>query len=721
MTKLDRFLAQVARRQDLVIVFFILGVIALMILPLPTWLMDLMIVLNITVGLLFLLLAVYLKSPLEFSTLPAAILIATLMRIAITISTARLILVQGDAGAIITAFGEFVIAGNVIVGLVIYAIIAIAQFIVVTKGAERVAEVAARFALDALPGKQMSIDSDLRAGDIDRKEASRRRMTLERESQYYGAMDGAMKFVKGDAIVSMIIIFVNLIGGLLVGTTVRGMDLSTAFNTYALLTVGDGLAAQIPALLVAISGGIVVTRVTTEHSENLGSDLARELVSSPRSLGIIAVTLLAMTLVPGFPALQLLGIAGLLGGGSFALYTLAKREAARAAAAAAPVAVSVPATVAPGERPPGRTPRASASGETFTVRVAGDVAGRLDVSTFATGLEQRLAAASQRAGIVLLTPGFLVDPRLSPGYVELDVDGASTWRAAWPADQVFAAAAGELADLERAGSAVSADLPGLGQGVWLSTADAARMAATGTTLLPSAEALAAVVTALVQTWAPRSFGLQEADAWLTQFANSGAQSLATQLRTAVPVTRFADVMRQLLAEGVIMTHPRLVAEAMIDLAPRVDDNGQLVDQLRLAMTRPISAQYADETRTLAAIVIEFDLEDHLRQALRDGPSGTRINLSYGAAEGLAATLRLQWDRSRVANGGLSKLIMLTSYDVRRPLRQFAAARGLDLPVLAYEEVAADYHVMPVTSLGLNALDGVGLNDTGGGSLAAAGA
>ncbi len=723
MDRLDRILAGIARRQDLVIVFFILGVIALMILPLPTWLMDLMIAINITIGMLFLLLAVYLKSPLEFSTLPAAILIATLMRIAITISTARLILVQGDAGSIITSFGEFVIAGNVIVGLVIYAIIAIAQFIVVTKGAERVAEVAARFALDALPGKQMSIDSDLRAGDIDRREAARRRMHLEKESQYYGAMDGAMKFVKGDAIVSMIIIFVNLIGGLLVGTTMRGLDMSTAFNTYALLTVGDGLAAQIPALLVAISGGIVVTRVTTETSENLGTDLARELVSSPRSLGIIAAVLLAMTLVPGFPVLQFGALAAVIGGGALGMFMLAKREKAKAAAPPIEAAGAMAATVGTAGTvvpAPARaiSPRASVAGETFTLRVASDVAANLDVPAFAGRLEERLQLASQKTGIALLSPGWRVDPSLTNGVVELDVDGAQTWRASWPAARVFGVTETKIAALEKITGLVEADLPGLGRGVWVDSRDAGRLTSAGVRTHPAAEALADVTASLVTTWSPRSFGLQEADAWLNQFGATGAQSLAGQLRQTVPLTRFADVMRQLLSEGVALTQPRLVAECMIDMAPRIEDNGHLVDQVRLALSRPISSQHADEGRTIPAIVVEFDLEDHLRQAMREGPAGTRINLAYGAAEAFAATLRRHWTDARDgADGGPSKLVILTSYDIRRPLRQFVAARSLDLPVLAYEEIAPDYHVLPVTSLGIGALETAVV----GGTLRAAGA
>lgn len=433
MQRLQSALKAAGERQDLMIVFFILAVVGIMILPLPTWLMDLMIATNIAIAILFLLLAVYLKNPLEFSTLPSAMLIATLIRIAITIATSRLILLQADAGEIISGFGQFVIAGNLVVGLVIFAIIAIAQFVVITRGAERVAEVAARFALDALPGKQMSIDSDLRAGDIDRNEARLRRLNLERESQYYGAMDGAMKFVKGDAIVSMIIIFVNLIGGLLVGTIVRGMDVSDAFGTYALLTVGDGLASQIPALLVAVAGGIVVTRVPTENSKNLGSDLARELVSSAQSLAIVALALWTLGLMPGFPTLTFFGLGALAALGAGAIYLADRRRRREQEAAVKAKAAASQASKEQEERsvPPAKP------GDAFSLRVGPGLASRLDMATYRDRLRESVAAAAGELGITLTLPSLATDDLLAPDAAVFDVEGAAAWRGEIPADRLF--------------------------------------------------------------------------------------------------------------------------------------------------------------------------------------------------------------------------------------------------------------------------------------------
>jgi type III secretion protein V len=245
----------------------------MMILPMPTALADVLIATNIGLAVLLMMVAIYITAPVEFSTLPSVILITTAFRLSLSITTSRMVLVQGDAGSIIRTFGEFVIAGNVVVGLVVYLIITMVQFVVITKGSERVAEVAARFTLDALPGKQISIDTDLRNGDIDANEARRRRRNLEKESQLYGAMDGAMKFVKGDAIASLVIIIVNLIGGITIGCLQRGLPFSGAAQTYSLLAVGDGLIAQIPALLISLTAGVIVTRATSETGGNLGRDI----------------------------------------------------------------------------------------------------------------------------------------------------------------------------------------------------------------------------------------------------------------------------------------------------------------------------------------------------------------------------------------------------------------------------------------------------------------
>lgn len=250
MEFIRQFLIVISRRQDIFLVILLLVAIFMMIIPLPTGLIDFLIALNLMISILLMMMAIYIKSPLEFSTFPAVLLITTLYRLSLTISTTRLILLQADAGDIIDTFGKFAVGGNLGVGLIVFMIITIVQFIVITKGSERVAEVSARFSLDAMPGKQMSIDGDLRAGTIDADEARRLRGLVQKESQLFGAMDGAMKFVKGDAIAGIIIILVNILGGTAVGVMVHDMSASTAFSTYAILSIGDGLISQIPALLI---------------------------------------------------------------------------------------------------------------------------------------------------------------------------------------------------------------------------------------------------------------------------------------------------------------------------------------------------------------------------------------------------------------------------------------------------------------------------------------
>ena len=332
MARLSALAGVAAQRTEVVVIAFMMMAVVMMIIPLPTYLVDTLIGVSISLSILVLVVAFYIRKPLELSALPALILLSTLFRLALSISTTRLILLHGDAGAIIDAFGKFVIAGEVVVGLVIFLIITVAQFVVITKGAERVAEVAARFSLDAMPGKQMSIDNDLRNGDIDSNEARRRRSDLQRESQLFGAMDGSMKFVKGDAIAGLIILFVNLIGGLLIGMLSRDMAFAEAGRTYSLLTVGDGLIAQIPALLIAVAAGTVVTRVNNEAEESdLGTEIIRQMGNSQRALTITALILVAVAFIPGFPAAVFLGLAALLGGCAWLLRRSQRREQEAAA------------------------------------------------------------------------------------------------------------------------------------------------------------------------------------------------------------------------------------------------------------------------------------------------------------------------------------------------------------------------------------------------------
>ena len=319
------------RFADLILVSLVGVMIGLMIVPLPTFLLDIFLTINITVAVTILMVSIYISSPTQIASFPTLLLITTLYRLSLDISATRLILLKADAGEVIRAFGMFVVSGNFVVGAVIFLIITLVQFIVITKGAERVAEVSARFTLDAMPGKQMSIDADLRAGIIDFQQARTRREGLARESQFYGAMDGAMKFVKGDAIAGIVITLINIVGGLVIGIAMNGMSAMEAVQTYSILTIGNGLVSQIPALLISISAGMVVTRVASENKDsNLGKDVAGQILGQPKAIAVASGLLTIMAIIPGLPKIPFFILAGLTGSLAWGLFRAQKMQAAAA-------------------------------------------------------------------------------------------------------------------------------------------------------------------------------------------------------------------------------------------------------------------------------------------------------------------------------------------------------------------------------------------------------
>ncbi len=319
-------LGRLMQHSDAVLAMAVVAVVGMMIVPLPTWLLDMLISVNIALALVILLVSLYMHEPLNFSVFPSLLLITTLFRLGLNISATRLILLHAHAGKVIDAFGGVVVGGNYIVGVVVFLILVIIQFVVITNGAGRVAEVAARFTLDAMPGKQMSIDADLNAGLINEDEARHRRRNIEMEADFYGAMDGASKFVKGDAIAAIIIILINILGGFAIGVLQLNMPLGKALQTFTLLTVGEGLVSQIPALLISTATGIIVTRAASDS--NLGRDMTRQILANPKPLVIAAGILLALGLVPGMPSAPFLVIGGGLATVAYMLHRSLKAELA---------------------------------------------------------------------------------------------------------------------------------------------------------------------------------------------------------------------------------------------------------------------------------------------------------------------------------------------------------------------------------------------------------
>ena len=617
-----------SRYTDIALVAGIVAIIALMIVPLPNWAIDILVAVNISGGILLLLLAIYISSPLEFSVFPSVLLISTLFRLALSIATTRMILLHGEAGHIIQTFGDMVAGGNLVVGLVVFLIITVVQFIVIAKGSERVAEVAARFSLDAMPGKQMSIDSDLRSGLIDKDEARRRRRMLENESKLNGSLDGAMKFVKGDAIAGIIIIIINLLGGLTIGVLQQDMTLSDATVKYSILTIGDGMVSQIPALLGAMSAGLLVTRTTDdEHDKHLGDAIGRQLTAKPRVLLMGGGLCVLFSAVPGFPTVvfMALGLAFFAAG-----FMLTPSLRARWEKLAQPTLSAVMR----------RSPTAPVLMSAEAVQVRPTVplllevpVGRLDAQeshSLLAGLEGVLDHFQLNLGMRL--------PRIDVHAMRPDEDKPAVWRLLAYEVPI---AEGELRQEDTVPSLVNEVRESLRRHVNL------------------------------------FMGTQEANLLLTRAAIDLPDVVKETLR-ALPLARVAEILRRLVEEEVAIRNLRDILETLADTAQREKDVYALTELTRIGLKRQISHRYAPDGH-LRAVLLEPALEEMLRNAIRHNSGAQQLALDPLEMSRLMTRFRNVVQVFKPA-------AIVTAVDIRRHVRKLIEQDCFDIPVLSYHEL-----------------------------------
>jgi type III secretion protein V len=568
-----------ARYSDLILVAGVVAIVALMVLPLPRWLIDLLVGANIAIGLLLLLLALYITSPLDFSSFPSVLLMTTLFRLSLSIATTRMILLHADAGHIIATFGKVVAGGNLVVGLVVFLIITVVQFIVIAKGAERVAEVAARFTLDAMPGKQLSIDSDLRSGLIDKDDARRRRRLLELESKLHGSLDGAMKFVKGDAIAGIVIIVINLLGGFAIGVMQQGLPVGIAMARYSILTIGEGLVAQIPALLGAMAAGLIVTRTNDEERDrHLGDAIRKQVTAKPRVLLVAGGICLLMSAVPGFPKAVFV-LLGLVAGVSGVLLTPALRERiARLQHPAVRGLVRHLETPAPATATPPPAPAA--------VALSLQVPSALLAGSAAQATAQQLADLLEEIQLDL----GLALPKI---HLQGRHDG-SDW---------------EL---------LAFDAP-IGRG---------RLGPRATS-----DALLDPVRQALRRNAGLFVGIQETMNQLNR-ASSDVPDVVKEVMRTVPLPRIADVLRRLVAESVSIRNVRDILEALSDCGTK--DPALLLEAVRVALKRQICHRVAPQG-TLRAVLPRPEFGAELRSILGTG-AGAPVAGAEQRMRRLASTL-----------------------------------------------------------------------------------
>jgi len=635
-----------ARYVDVVLVAAIVAIVALMIVPLPTWMIDLLVAVNISGGVLLLLLAIYVANPLEFSVFPSVLLISTLFRLSLSIATTRMILLHGEAGHIIQTFGNMVAGGNLVVGLVVFLIITVVQFIVIAKGSERVAEVAARFSLDAMPGKQMSIDSDLRSGLIDKDEAKRRRHALESESKLNGSLDGAMKFVKGDAIAGIIIIIINLLGGLAVGVLQQSMTLSGAMVKYSILTIGDGMVTQIPALLGAMSAGLLVTRTTDdEHDKNLGDTIGRQLTAKPRVLLVASGLCALFAMVPGFPALVFLTLGfGLFVVGAMltpALRVRWERFVRPKMAAMRHRAFEGPALMFTDAAPP--RPTVPLLLELPAGRLSAD-----DSQELLHRLERVLDHFQLYLGLRL--------PRIDVHAVR------------------------QMDDLQKKNQPATGwrllihEIP-IVQGEFQATG-----------------AIDAMVTAMheaLRRHAGLFLGTQETSHLLAR-ASAELPDVVKEMGRVLPTARLAEILRRLVEEEVPIRNLRDIFETLADAAPREKDVYALTEMVRVSLKRQLTYRYAPNGR-LSIVVLAPDVEEMLRASVQVHIGVQQLTLDPVQ---IAELIRRLVDAIK----SFRPDAIVAAVDVRRHVRKLIEQECFDVPVLSPHDLLTSVQVQVVHQL-----------------------
>ncbi|MFB5067157.1 MAG: flagellar biosynthesis protein FlhA [Candidatus Wallacebacter cryptica] len=670
LQKLDQY-------RDLYVVIAVILVILMMIMPVPAFLLDILLACNISLSLLILLLSMNIREPLELSAFPTLLLLSTLFRLSLSVSSTRLILLEANAGNIIRAFGNFVVGGNYIVGFIIFLILVIVQFIVITKGSERVAEVAARFTLDAMPGKQMSIDADLNAGLISEAEARQKRIMIQREADFYGSMDGASKFIKGDAIAGILIVVIDFIGGLLIGMFQRNLDFQQAMNLYTLLTVGDGLVSQIPALLISTATGIVVTRAASEN--NLGHDLNEQLLNNPKVLAVTSGVLLLFAIVPGLPFVPFFILSGLFG---TIAYLLWREQAAAETTAAQTQAIQ--------EQEEKRQPESVLSllqVDQIELEIGYSLIPLVDTDQGGDMLERITMIRRQCAlelGMIVPVIRIRDNLQLQPdGYV-IKIKGIEVGSGQLLLSHYLAMDAGNVVETVP-GEPTKEPAFGL-DALWISEENRERAEIAGYTVVDAPSVLATHLTEVIKSHAHELLGRQEVQTLLDSLRNEYSAVINELVPNLMSVGEIQKVLQNLLREQVPIRNLVTILEALADAAPISKDIDYLTEYVREALARQISRQYL-ENDILSVLTLDQNWETVIAEGIEHTERGSIISVEPRLLQSLFVQLK-----AALESTALPYPVILVSPSIRLAFKRLTERNFPGLIVLSFDEIVPEIQV-----------------------------
>ncbi|HOB81328.1 MAG TPA: flagellar biosynthesis protein FlhA [Peptococcaceae bacterium] len=678
----------ISRHTDIIVALGIISIVIMMIIPLPTALLDVLIVFNITCSLTILLVSMYNKEPLDLSVFPSLLLVMTLYRLALNVSSTRLILLNADAGRVIEQFGQFVVGGNVFVGFVIFLILVIIQFIVITKGAERVAEVAARFTLDAMPGKQMSIDADLNAGLITEDEARERRMKIQREADFYGAMDGASKFVKGDAIAGIIIVIINVLGGMAVGLFQKDMGgIQEVAQVYTLLTVGDGLVCQIPALLLSTATGIIVTRAASEHS--LGEDLTSQIFSNPKVMAIASGVLCFLAMVPGLPKLPFL-LLGILAG--VLAYSLYKRDKYLQQEAAV-----TPESLEATEMKKPDSVYSLLQVDPVELEMGYGLIPLVDTGQGGDLLERIVMIRRQCAlelGLVIPPIRVRDNMQLAPNNYVLKLRGVPL-------------AQGEIMLNQYLAMGGEGDLPGIPTkepafglpAVWIGPSLREQAELSGFTVVDPPSVLATHITEFLKNNAPDILSRQDVKGLLDNLKKEYPAVVEEVVPNLLSLAEVHKVLANLLRERIPIRDLVLILEALGDWSPYTKDPDLLTEYVRQKLARQIAQLYTDDQGKINCLTLDPRLEQIIAESIQSGEHGHYLAIDPATGQFIIQELAGMLEKK----GFLGKqLVVLTSSSIRMYFRKLVERYMPAIPILSFNEIPANVEIESLGMVKINA-------------------
>ncbi|MFR0688383.1 flagellar biosynthesis protein FlhA [Enterobacterales bacterium AE_CKDN230030158-1A_HGKHYDSX7] len=688
-------------RGNLGVPLLLLAMLAMMTLPIPPFLLDVLFTFNIALSIVVLLVSVYALRPLDFAVFPTILLVATLLRLALNVASTRVVLLHGHdghaaAGKVIQAFGEVVIGGNYVVGIVVFAILMIINFVVVTKGAGRISEVSARFTLDAMPGKQMAIDADLNAGLIEQAEAKKRRSEVAQEADFYGSMDGASKFVRGDAVAGLLILFINLIGGVAIGVIQHSMSFGDAGKVYALLTIGDGLVAQLPSLLLSTAAAIMVTRVSS--SEDMGQQVNRQMFASPKALAISAAILIAMGLVPGMPHVSFVGLGALAAGGAYLIWNRQRKATQQAEQQ------TQQQELLPAERPE-QTKELGWDDVTPVDMVGLEVGYRLiplvdrnqggQLLARIKGVRKKL---SQDLGFLMPSVHIRDNLDLLPNAYRLTLMGVSVAEAEIYPDRDLAINPGQVFGTL---NGIAGKDPAFGlEAVWIEASQRDQAQSLGYTVVDASTVVATHLNQVLHKHAHELLGHEEVQQLMQLLAKTSPKLAEELVPGLISLSTLLKVLQALLQEQVPVRDIRTIAEAIANVAVKSQDPAAMVAAVRVALSRAIVQTIVGLEPELPVITLEPRLEQILLNSLQKAGQGSEegMLLEPGMAEKLQRSMVEAAQRQEMLG---KPAILLVAGPIRAMMSRFARMAVPTMNVLAYQEIPDNKQVTIVATVGQN--------------------